>query len=96
MFVSNPRSVCNKIDLLDAKLVEENIDIVILNETWMTSSVPNSFVSNHYNFYRNDRNNGHKGGGVLIGVKTNLKSIDVSNDSSFEDLFRKNAERTYL
>ncbi len=51
----------------------------------MTSSVPDNFVSNHYNFYRNDRNTGLKVGGVLIGVKTNFKSIDVSNDSSFED-----------
>ncbi len=33
MFFSNPRSVCNKIDLLNAKLIEDNVEVVILNET---------------------------------------------------------------
>ena len=64
-----------------------NIDIVILNETWITKAIKNNeiFPSNAYKIYRMDRstlthppdpNNPKKyrrnGGGVLIAVKSDL------------------------
>jgi hypothetical protein len=34
-FFSNTRSIRNKIELLNAKLIELDIDTVMLNETWL-------------------------------------------------------------
>ena len=52
-------------------------DIIAINETWLTSGVPNSSFSdgNIYSIYRNDRGS-TRGGGVLLMIKKSIWSKD--------------------
>ena len=85
VFFSNTRSVRNKIELLNAKLIEFNIDIVLLNETWLSAEFPDNLISIHYNFFRKERKG--RGGGVLIGIKKCYKSIEIKVlNNDFEEV----------
>ena len=75
MFFSNPRSLCNKIGLLNAKLIELNSDLFLINESWLYSEIPNNFIASDYEIHRKDRDS--RGGGVLIGVKKHIKSLSI-------------------
>jgi len=102
LLFSNTRSLCNKIDLLNAKIYELNIDIIVINESWLTSSIPDNYISKFFKFYRNDRNT--RAGGVLIGIKSEYNSIEKSfAKSDFEDKYieilirdKKNTNRNTL
>jgi hypothetical protein len=59
----------NKKTELELFLHSKNIDILLLNETFLTSD--RSFKLNGYNIHREDRNTPH--GGVAIAVKKNIK-----------------------
>lgn len=66
----NIQSLNNKKPLLKSFLLENNIDIYLLNETWLkSSSMPVKFPG--YNFINKNAKNEHGGVGILI--KNNLK-----------------------
>jgi hypothetical protein len=74
IFAANFRSLNNKIFNLQCKLSELNIDLFIGCETWLTNEVPNNFLTNNYSIFRKDRTS-LRGGGVIIGIKKQYKSI---------------------
>ena len=76
----------NKIDLFQAYVYENNLDIIVLNETWLKSYIPDSSLIENFIIYRKDRHNS-RGGGVLIGIKDNYKSIEISTDNEYEDIY---------
>jgi hypothetical protein len=58
-------------------------DIIMLNETKIDASVPNSaFVNANYSLIRRDRDT--HGGGVLIFIKKHLKNLNSSTATDFE------------
>src|SRR5277367_1776818 len=59
-FYANTTSIKNKIYELQAKLYSEEIDIFILNETWLNDSVTNNLIAPNYNIYRKDRSDANK------------------------------------
>src|SRR6266404_1940257 len=75
----NCRSLNNKHEELDALIQIHNPDVIIIMETWLSPN--NIFQINNYNTYRSDRNS--IGGGVLISVKTNIKSNLISTNINF-------------
>ena len=65
----NCRSAISNKDNLERLLLEKNVDIALLNETWFKPGKYISFAG--YNIERKDRQDG-QGGGVAILVKTNI------------------------
>ena len=74
----NINSLANKFDYLK-HVINSNLDIFILQETKLDSSFPvNRFIMDGYKIpYRLDRN--RKGGGVMIYVRDDIPSCELSN-----------------
>ncbi|XP_071943713.1 uncharacterized protein [Antedon mediterranea] len=79
----NARSVVNKIEEFHARIAIDELDILIVTETWLDSSIdstelfPDSFV-----VYRKDRS--RHGGGVLLALKNAFKSSIVDFPTNIE------------
>ncbi len=67
----NVRSLLPKIDMVRIWAKSTNVDIMVLSETWLGRSTPDSYIyMEGYNIFRTDRH--AKGGGVAIYVKNSL------------------------
>ncbi|XP_063911135.1 uncharacterized protein LOC135128171 [Zophobas morio] len=77
---SNVASLMAKYNDLCALVQQDKPDIILLAETWLTSSIPDGMVSlNGYTLFRRDRI-GSKGGGVCIYLADEvLSTFHVSN-----------------
>ena len=70
----NVNSLCNKLNNVYSSLVVNEIDILGISETWLTSDVNNSFVSlPGYDIVRSDSPGIIKKHGVAMYIKTNIK-----------------------
>ena len=65
------RSLGNKIVNLHYFLDTTSPDLLILTETWLDCSIPDSLLVSHYGYhiFRKDRSS--RGGGVIVLVKKN-------------------------
>lgn len=72
----NIRSLRGKLDELNVLISHcRNIDIIVLNETWLNEEILDSKVEiRGYSLYRNDRVN-RSGGGVAIYVRDNIITL---------------------
>lgn len=89
-FLSNTRSLVNKIEDLETVIRENQIDIACITETWLTDNIPNSTIEiRNYSLVRNDRSTGKRGGGVCAYIKTSIgfDTIDDLTDPLFESLW---------
>lgn len=78
VFYMNMQSVRNKLDLLEAYLVDKNYDIICLTEHWLTSDEINILNNYDYRVVAGYCRSSHIHGGVLIMARN---SIDcVAND----------------
>lgn len=74
----NIRSIVNKSEQIEHLLIDSNIDILGISESWLTPKSPTAAVNvQGYNTFRRDRETG-KGGGVLANVKSHLKCELIS------------------
>ena len=64
---------------------DDDLDILLVNESWLRDFMPDNSILKKYNIYRKDRST--RGGGVMIAIKDIYKSILIENDNTFEDLF---------
>lgn len=72
LLLSNVRSLCNKMDEVEHRVVSSNPDIVAFTETWLDFDTPDSSISLcGYNIARKDRNK--HGGGIIVYVSVSLK-----------------------
>lgn len=94
VYYQNVRGLKSKLEDTCVNLLSCDYDIICLTETWLNDSVTNAELFGtgfKYFVYRKDRNltfyEKDDDGGVLIAVKTSLRSImlDVS-DTPAEDL----------
>jgi hypothetical protein len=90
LFLSNSRSLVNKIDELSGTVSNLLADIVVITETWLTSNVDSAVINlSGFSIFRRDRENCRRGGGVCAYVKNCLPVIhlkDLSNPE-FEALW---------
>ncbi|MGK2860350.1 MAG: endonuclease/exonuclease/phosphatase family protein [Chitinophagaceae bacterium] len=74
----NARSIVNKHSELEIYVNDENIDIIGITETWMTSSISDNEMNiDGYTLLRQDRNDEIKqrGGGVALYIRNNLNFV---------------------
>jgi len=82
----NARSVCNKFVDLQHFLNSSNIDILLITETWLSSSYSSSLLTDLRNFsvLRKDRLSA--GGGVCAIVRSGIDFVLVDISPEFNDL----------
>lgn len=72
----NVRSLLPKIDLVRIWAMSTNADVMVLSETWLGRSIPDSHIFiDGYNIFRADRR--AKGGGVAIYVRNTIQATVV-------------------
>lgn len=85
--MSNVRSLGNKIVNLHYFLDTTSPDVLILTETWLDCSIPDSLLVSHhgYHIFRKDRSS--RGGGVIVLVKKlpNVSVCSVAIPSAYHD-----------
>src|SRR5207247_597867 len=89
---TNIRSILNnnKLTELSKKLQDDNIDILGITESWLKEDVGNAKINiPGYNLYRKDRllEDKMKGGGVLLYVRDNLKTVEKEFRDSTESVW---------
>ena len=86
--IINFQSLWNKRAELNNLTSDCKSDIIIGTETWLAPGTKNSeLMLDGYDVYRRDRPS--RGGGVLIAVKTNLCSEQISSSKDSETIFCK-------
>ena len=72
----NARSLRNKLTDFQASIYYDDVDILVITETWLTPAIlDHEVLPSGYNVYRRDRENDRRGGGVLIAIKDNIPSV---------------------
>lgn len=74
----NARSITKKKAELTATMVNKNVDVAIITETWLTPNT--TFKINNYNCIRQDREDGRKGGGCVILVKNSIPFAEINRN----------------
>jgi hypothetical protein len=90
--LANTQSIQNKIDELEAIVVNNSVDIACITESWLNDDVATQLVNlSGYTCYRRDRQDGRRGGGVACYVRNNLvplKHLEVADVESMWFLYR--------
>ena len=82
----NAQSLVGKMNLLTATVESLELDVVGVTETWAHEGVDDSELSiPGYKMYRVDRLGGQKGGGVILYVKSNIKSVEHYVETDFPE-----------
>ena len=90
--VMNVRSVANKLDYLFDHIIDNNLDIVALTETWVSNEeVKVMKCSTHgFTLHHVPRNSGRTGGGVGILINDRVKLVTrlepINKAVSFESM----------
>ena len=78
LFLSNLRSLVNKIDELSGTVSSLSLDIVVITETWLSPNVNNSAINlNGFSIFRRDRCDGRRGGGVCVYVNDRMPVVHL-------------------
>jgi hypothetical protein len=73
VLLTNPQSLTNCFEEFSSLVNVRDPDVVVVSETWFSSSRPASqFQLNGYRLFHDDREEGRRGGGVAIYVKTSV------------------------
>ena len=94
--VMNARSVANKLDYVFDHIIDNNLDIVALTETWLSNEEVNNRrvvmeCSTHgFTLHHVPRNSGRTGGGVGVLINDRVKLVTrlepINNAVSFESM----------
>ena len=84
LLLVNCKSVCNKCGHFQNLMDNNNPDVVVVTESWLTTNHPDGEIGetdrfcSKYQIHRRDRVTDTSGGGVFIAVKNDLKSTRCS------------------
>ena len=82
---TNDGQTVSNLERFQSFVYSEGIDIVFVNETWLSASIDNGeILHSGYTIVRNDREG--RGGGVLLGIRTGLfKTVrEIKHDQNLE------------
>ena len=74
MLVCNVQSLLGKIEELVKMIEDHDIQIVLVQETWLDTSIPNPHISNFHIIFRRDRSERPNRGGIIT-----LARCDINN-----------------
>ena len=57
IFFANTKSIVNKLNELKSYVFKKDIDICVLNETWLSDKVPDQIILENHIIFRKDRTN---------------------------------------
>ena len=83
----NARSSRNKTTLINDMIVEEDIDLLVVTESWLRDKeehILQEMLPTGYSALAENRSSGQLGGGVLAIFKTSLQVIKITNDYDFK------------
>ena len=81
----NARSLVNQLNSFQSYILSRDFDLIAITETWLTNSILNGeILPSDYVVYRRDRTS--RGGGVLLAVKNNLSSKQLSLSDDIESI----------
>ena len=81
----NTRSLVNKLSNFQSFICSSDFSTSCITETWLYKDVfDNEIIPNGYTIYRKDRDS--RGGGVLLAVKDNITSSQLSSPPNVEIL----------
>lgn len=100
MYYQNVRGLRTKTHTFANNILSNDYDVISLTETWLNENFYNKeLFPNTYKCFRKDRNDGRRGGGVLVAVHQKWSCVDLTDyNSPHEYVFLKlsNANFTFL
>ena len=79
----NSRSIVNKLRCFQSFIYAHDYSFIVLTETWLHDHIySNELLPTGYTIYRRDRSS--KGGGVMLAVKSALKSTQLTVPDNLE------------
>ena len=82
----NAQSLRHKMPQLLALVEARNPDVIGITESWGDSEILDSeFTVPGFSLFRADRSNGHRGGGVLLFVNSDMNAVEVKMTSTFSE-----------
>lgn len=86
VYLTNPRSLVNKLDELQATLLTNRVDIAAISESWFTQDHPEELLSIDGFIHYSKRRSECRGGGVSVYIKDDIPSRQLSNITVPEEL----------
>ena len=81
----NTRSLVNKLSNFQSFICSSDFSILCITETWLSKDIfDNEIIPSGYTIYRKDRDS--RGGGILLAVKDNITSSQLSSPPHVEIL----------
>ena len=81
----NARSICNKLDEFHLYLIENDIDVCCVTETWLNDTMSDALICpDDYVVHRQDRSTA--GGGVAVFTKKLIRSVAVELPVEYKHL----------
>ena len=87
IFLSNARSMVNKLDDISGSITNNHCDIAVITESWLSSRVADQLVNiPAFVTCRRDRSNDQRGGGLCTFINSRLDFIELCelNDPDIE------------
>ena len=79
-FLSNVRSMVNKLDDISGSIISNNCDIAVITETWLSSIVTDQLICiPGYVTCRRDRPDDRRGGGICTFIKSHFDFIELNH-----------------
>ena len=85
-FLSNTRSMANKLDEISVTITNNKCDIAIITESWLSSNITNDLIKiPGFSCIRNDRCDDQRGGGLCTYIRNTLDFLELK-DLSHPDI----------
>lgn len=73
ILLTNPQSLTNCFEAFKQRIKETDVDVAAVSETWFSTNHPaDDFQLDGYTLFHDDREQGRRGGGVALYVRTRL------------------------
>ena len=89
VYYTNARSIRNKMTELGIIAMNEDLDIILISESWVnteTRDFSGEVCLPGYSLFHKDRTNGREGGGVLMLCKESLQVIEIHCHANNHDI----------
>ena len=86
-FLSNTRSMVNKLDEINATIVNNKSDVAVITESWLSTNITDDLIMiPGFRSVRKDRPDNQRGGGICTYIKETLDFIELNylSDPVFE------------